>query len=78
MIPRSYSTRTCTEWHWIKAEILERLRLNHCHNLIDLNVISFGKLLLDQPRFVVSLVEVLAKKLKLQEIDVKVISRRLR
>ena len=53
----------CTEWHWIKAEILERLRLNHCHNL-DLNVISFGKLLLDQPHFVVSLVEVLAKKLK--------------
>ncbi len=24
----------CTEWRWIKVEILERLRLNHCHNLM--------------------------------------------
>ncbi len=26
--------RVCSQWHWIRVEILERLRLDHCHNLM--------------------------------------------
>ncbi len=27
-------TKACPEWHWVKVEILERLRLNHYRNLM--------------------------------------------